>query len=229
MIIAEPARGLGHSDTSFASFLGAPLGSDLSYLATESGTGRLSLYNFNHYYTGYTAEPTIIVGYAEVCLSIAEAINRGWVTGDADTWYVNGVKAMFDFYGIEDGTNTVSFRSSDGTSNIPYTVEFSFTNYFNQAAVKYKGNNADGLKQILTQKYLAFFRNSGLQGYYTWRRTGVPAFNAGAGTGNGGKIPRRFQYPTNELSVNEANLSEAVTRQFGGAGDDINQDLWIVK
>ena len=54
-------------------------------------------------------------------------------------------------------------------------------------------------------------------------------FNTGAGTGNGGKIPRRFQYPNNEYSVNQANLNAALQSQFGGAGDDINQDLWIVK
>lgn len=229
MVIAEPARGLGFSDTSFKSYAGAPLGSDLSFLATESGAGKLSLYNYNHYYSSLTGEPTFIVSYAEVCLSIAEGINRGWTTGNAETWYTNGVKAMFDFYGIKDGDNVVTLRKADGTGNLTYTVPFSFTTYFNQPLVKYKGDNADGLTQILTQKYLAYFRNSGLQGYYQWRRTGIPVFSIGAGTGNGGKIPRRFQYPNNELSVNGANVKAAITSQFGGAGDDINQDIWLVK
>ena len=229
MVVAEPARGLGFTDTDFKSYVGAPLGSDLSFLATESGAGRLSLYNYNHYYSGLTGEPTFIVSYAEVCFSVAEAINRGWTTGNAETWYTNGVKAMFDFYGIKDGDNVVTLRKADGTGNLTYTIPFSFTTYFNQLPVKYKGNNADGLTQILTQKYLAYARNSGLQGYYQWRRTGVPVFSTGAGTGNGGKIPRRFQYPNNELSVNGANVSAAITSQFGGAGDDINQDIWLVK
>jgi hypothetical protein len=95
--------------------------------------------------------------------------------------------------------------------------------------VKYAGDNADGLKQILLQKYLGFARNSGLQAYYQWRRTGVPEFNTGPGTGNGGVIPMRFQYPSNERSVNKANYDAAVSIQFGGAGDDINQLLWINK
>ncbi|MEO5890790.1 MAG: SusD/RagB family nutrient-binding outer membrane lipoprotein [Ferruginibacter sp.] len=229
MVLAEPARTLGFADTNYRAYKGAPLGADLSYLATESGAGRLSLYNYNHYYSGLTAEPTFIISYAEVCFSIAEAINRGWTAGNAETWYTNGVKAMFDFYGIKDGANIVTLRKADGTGNLTYTVNFSFTAYFGQPAVKYAGNTAEGLKQILVQKYLAYARNSGLQAYYQWRRTGVPAFNTGAGTGNGGKIPRRFQYPTNESSVNEANLNAAVSSQFGGAGDDVNQDLWIVK
>ncbi len=229
MILAEPARGLGFGDTDFRSYAGAPLGSGLSTLATESGAGKLSLYNYNHYYSGLTGEPTLIVSYAEVCFSIAEAINRGWTTGSAETWYTNGVKAMFDFYGIKDGDNTVTLRKADGTGNLVYTVPFSFTTYFNQPLVKYKGDNADGLDQIITQKYLAYFRNSGLQGYYLWRRTGLPTFDIGAGTGNGNKIPRRFQYPNNEISVNGTNLSAAVQSQFGGAGDDINEDIWLVK
>ncbi|MEP6747988.1 MAG: SusD/RagB family nutrient-binding outer membrane lipoprotein [Bacteroidota bacterium] len=228
MVLAEPARGLGFGDIDFRSYVGAPLGADLSFLASESGAGRLSLYNYNHYYTGFTAEPTIIVGYAEVCFSIAEAINRGWTTGSADTWYQNGVKAMFAFYGIVDGNNIITLHKADGTGSLTYTVPFSFVTYFNQAAVKYKGDNSDGLTQILTQKYLAYFRNSGLEGYYQWRRTGIPTFNTGAGTGNGGVIPKRYQYPTNEASVNGTNLKAAVTSQYGG-NDDINGIMWLVK
>src|SRR6186713_2876419 len=60
MVLGEPARGLGFKDTSYKSFVGAPLGADLSTLATLSGAGQLSLYNYNHYYTTYTAEPTLI-------------------------------------------------------------------------------------------------------------------------------------------------------------------------
>ncbi|WP_301922051.1 SusD/RagB family nutrient-binding outer membrane lipoprotein, partial [Ferruginibacter sp.] len=188
-----------------------------------------SLFNYNHYYSGLTGEPTLIVSYAEVCFSIAEAVNRGWTTGSAETWYTNGVKAMFNFYGITDGNNVVTLRKADGTGNLNYTIPFSFTTYFNQPLVKYMGDNSDGLNQILTQKYLGYFRNSGLQGYFQWRRTGVPAFSIGAGTGNGGKIPRRFQYPNNELSVNKTNVTAAITSQFGGAGDDINQLMWLIK
>ena len=227
MVIAEPARGLGFSDTSYKSYVGGNSGDDISTLALLSGAGKLSLYNYNHYYTTLTGEPTFILSYPEVCFDIAEAINRGWVTGDADTWYQNGVKAMWAFYGITNGDNEVVLQKADGGS-ITYTVPFSFTDYFNQSLVKYKGNNSDGLAQILTQKYLAYARNSGLQAYYQWRRTGIPSFNAGSGSGNGGVIPKRFQYPTNEISANGANLTAALQNQYGG-NDDINGLMWLVK
>lgn len=228
MVLGEPCRGLGYSDTSYQSFVGAPLGADLGYLSTLSGAGKICLYNYNHYYSTYTAEPTLILSYPEVCFSIAEAINRGWIGGDAGSWYTNGVKAMFAFYGIKDGANQVVFRNAGGTGSLTYTVNFSFANYFAQPSVAYKGNNSDGLAQILTQKYLAYARNSGLQAYYQWRRTGIPVFDIGTGTGNGGRIPLRFQYPTNEAVANADNYKAAIQSQYNGA-DDINQAMWLIK
>jgi len=231
MVLGEPARGLGFADTSYQSFVGAPSGMDLSTMAALVGSGlidsKLSLYNRNHFYSGYTAEPTYILSYPEVCFCIAEAINRGWITGDAGQWYQNGVTAQFAFYGIVDGVNTVTLQANSG-AEIPYTVHFYFSNYFNQPAVKYAGDNATGLNQILTQKYLAYARNSGYQGYYQWRRTGVPAFNAGPGTGNGGVIPLRWQYPSNEITSNSVNYQAAIQSQYGGS-DDINAQMWLIK
>jgi hypothetical protein len=227
MVLAEPARGLGFSDTSYGSYVGGNSGDDVSTLAALSGADKLSLYNYHHFYSTYTAEPTLILSYPEVCFCVAEAINRSWVSGDADTWYQNGVKAMWAFYGITDGDNTVYLQKADGTPTT-YTVHFSFTDYFNQPLVKYKGNNSDGLNQILLQKYLAYARNSGRQAYYQWRRTGIPTFDAGPGSGNGGVIPKRFQYPSNEISTNGANLTAALQSQYGG-NDNINGIMWLLK
>ena len=162
-----------------------------------------------------------------MCFCIAEAINRGWVAGDASTWYRNGIKAIWSFYGIVDGDNKVVFIK-DGGGSLTYTVPFSFTAYLNQPSVKYKGNNIDGRTQILMQKYLAYARNSGLQAYYQWRRTGVPAFSTGSGNGNGGVLPKRFQYPSNEISANGTNLQAALQSQYGG-NDDINALMWLIK
>lgn len=226
MVFGEPARGLGFSDTTYNSFVGGKTGDDVSTLSTLSGGGTISLYNYNHYYSTFTAEPTLILSYPEVCYCIAEAANRGWITASAEEWYKIGTIAMYSFYGLKEGDNIVTFR--DGDNDKIYTVPFSFTNYFNQPLVKYKGNNNDGLTQILTEKYFAYARNSGLQAYYQWRRTGVPEFSIGSGVGNGGKLPRRFQYPSNELSTNADNLSKALKSQFGGA-DDIFKDVWMLQ
>jgi hypothetical protein len=164
-----------------------------------------------------------------MCLNIAEAIHRGWLAGSADTWYQKGVKAMFAFYGVNDGANTVSFLKGTAPGDyINYSINFSYTDYFNQPSVKYAGAGAVGLNQILTQRYLTLARNSGLEAYYQWRRTGVPTFSTGAGTGNSGVIPLRYQYPASELSTNKDNYTAAVASQYGG-NDNINAQMWILK
>ncbi|MFI5194305.1 MAG: SusD/RagB family nutrient-binding outer membrane lipoprotein, partial [Chitinophagales bacterium] len=233
MVLGEPARGLGFSDTSYQSFVGAPSGMDLSTMNAliQSGIAdsKVSLFNRNHFYNegNLAGEPTYILSYPEVCFCIAEAMNRGWITGNTDQWYQNGVTAQFAFYGIVDGVNTVTLQAASG-NEIPYTVHFYYSTYFNQPSVKYAGDNPTGLNQILLQKYLAYARNSGYQAYYQWRRTGVPVFSAGPGTGNGGVIPRRWQYPSNEITSNNTNLQAALQSQYGG-NDDINQDIWLNK
>jgi Susd and RagB outer membrane lipoprotein len=103
-----------------------------------------------------------------------------------------------------------------------------YADYYAQTEVKYKGNTADGLKQILLQKYLAFYQNSGFEAYYNWRRTGVPTFHIGPGTGNSQRVALRFQYPNSERNVNKSNVEAAISAQFGGT-DDINAKMWLVK
>ena len=60
------------------------------------------------------------------------------------------------FFGVKDGT-TISITESDNDAVIG-SVTGDVTAYLNQVTVKYAGNNADGLKQILEQKYLGFFQ-----------------------------------------------------------------------
>ncbi len=233
-VTAEPALKkltAGIAPTSFAAFVGASSGEDLADMSTKANNGEYSFINRKRYYSTYTAEPNIQIGYIEMCFNIAEAINRGWVTGDAESWYVKGVNASISFYGIVNGNNTVFFQKPGGTLNDynTYTINFDATAYFNQASVKYAGNTATGLNQILLQKYLGFFQNSGWEAYYNWRRTGVPIFLTGAGTGNSQRVAKRFLYPTSEIATNKVNLQASLQKQFTGGIDDINSDLWIVK
>lgn len=234
-MVAEPARGIaeanGYAITDYRNFVGANSGEDQGVMLDKVQKGLYSLIGRYRYYSGYTAENTFIIAYPELCFIMAEGINRGWTTGDAENWYKKGIQASIAFYGIHEGSNTVTFLKKDGklgefeTYNVNFTFE---TDYYAQPVIKYAGNTAEGLKQILTQKYLAYFRNSGFEAYYQYRRTGIPQFQTGPGTGNSGRIPKRFQYPDIERTTNGENLKQALLRQFGGA-DDINQAPWIVK
>jgi Starch-binding associating with outer membrane len=207
-VVAEPAEAQiakGLKATDFEAYVGSSSGEDLADMSSKAGRGEYSFQSRKRYYSSYTGENTFVIGYPELCFNVAEAINKGWVAGNAQDWYERGVKASMSFYGVSDATS-----------------------YLAQTSVKYAGNNADGLTQILNQKYIAFFQNSGYEAYYNWRRTGVPTFLVGPGTGNGTKIPLRYQYPLSELSTNADNVKAAISSQFGGS-DNINSAIWIIK
>jgi hypothetical protein len=230
-VVAEPAGALlkaGKSPTDFDAFLGASSGEDLAAMASKANVGGYSFQNRKHYYSTYTAEPYILVGYPELQFNIAEGIARGWAPGTAETYYQNGIKASWAFYGLTDGNNTVYFSADGGYKNFnSYTVPVSFATYYAQPAVKL-ATGTSAITQILTQKYLAFAQNSGLEAFYNQRRTGVPTFMVGPGTGNSTRIPTRWQYPATERQFNATNNKAAVTAQFGGA-DDINAIMWLLK
>ncbi|WP_421800440.1 SusD/RagB family nutrient-binding outer membrane lipoprotein [Haliscomenobacter sp.] len=232
-LVAEPAEAkvkAGVSPTSFDAFEGASTGENLDDMSTKAQKGEYSLISRKRYYVTYTGEPVTQVGYQEMCFNIAEGLNRGWATGVAEDWYKKGIQASMDFYGLKAGANNVDFQKSGaklGEFNT-YTINVDFAAYLAQAKVKYVGNNADGLAQILKQKYLAMAQNSGMEAYYNWRRTGIPAFLTGVGIGNQGKIPLRFKYPNAEYVTNKANVEAAVARQ-SFTNDDLFGKMWIIQ
>ena len=229
--VARVEKGVGSSGKLFSditAYVGGSPGDDMSTLGVNSQAGKYSFVNALRYYSTYDgskAEPAIIVGYPEMCFNIAEAINRGWVSGSADTWYNKGITASMNFLGItEGGLITVG----DILLNPYGTVSTSISNYLAQPSVQYQGNNTTGLNQILTQKYIAFWQNSNWEPFFNQRRTGVPTFLTGSGTGNGGQVPMRWQYPKAEQSANTTNYNAAVQSQYGGP-DDLNGKMWILQ
>ncbi len=211
-VVAEPGTyytdTLGLARNDFAAYVGAAFDEGLDEMSSKAQGGKYALIGRARYYSGYDAEPGVQIGYAEMCFNIAEAANRGWINRSAQEWYGRGVKASMNFFGINDAA--------------------AIDTYLEQSLVAYKGNNADGLNQVLEQRYLALFQQAGLESYFHWRRTGYPAFKfGGPGTGGSGIIPRRFQYPTSERDNNSKNYKESLSRQFGNENDSVNDKLWI--
>ncbi|MGY3055117.1 hypothetical protein ACVWYG_003328 [Pedobacter sp. UYEF25] len=238
-VTAEPARDLvdkqGKSPTDFSSFLGAGAGLDLGLMYNNAGLQKYSFINRKYFFSTYTGEPSIQIGYPELMFNIAEGINRGWAIGaNAETYYVAGIKASMASYGIPENGSFAAYFYRPGSTDVTklanydtYNITVNFTGYYTQPTVKYVAGSA-GLNFILQQKYLALFRHSGLESYFTYRRTGVPTFNIGDATGNGGRIANRFQYPDAERTANTAHYQAALDAQFNG-NDDINGVIWILK
>lgn len=211
--ISSNAAAAGKTADDMSAYGGIDIGASFEY--NNSIKDDASMINKDRYTTA-VGEPMIIVGYPELCFNIAEGIQRGWLTGkSADEYYKAGITASMSSY------YTTQVNAGDRTRCITDTQ---ISAYLQQATVAYNNN----LDQILIQKYIAFFNNSGFQSYYNIRRTGIPALSIGAGNENGGRIPKRWLYPNEESQLNKANLDAALQRQYGGA-DDINASMWLIK
>jgi Starch-binding associating with outer membrane len=219
---------------SFTTYVGQEQDSAISSMKfTFTNSTPLAALNYNRYMTstnigGTLSEPYILLGYSEMCFNIAEAANRGWITTQsASAWYTKGVQASLDWYGIKQG-GTITIGNNDGTKPSLGTATYDVNTFLTNIA--YAGDNATGLTQILSQKYVSFFLNSGFESYYQWRRTGIPAFKEG-GSGIGTpsfKIPLRWQYPVDETNYNPTNNKAALSSQYGGT-DDLTAKMWLIK
>tara|TARA_R110000868_G_scaffold34421_1_gene124321 strand:- start:18772 stop:20277 length:1506 start_codon:yes stop_codon:yes gene_type:complete len=208
-IVADPAPFYydANDPLNLAAYIGANTGDDQGQMQVDSDAGKYSYPNEARYYSNFEGEPYIQIGYSEQEFTIAEAMNIGWITGDAEAHYVNGITASMEFYGI---------------------AQTDIDTFLTTANMVYKGDNNDGLAQILTQKYIAFFNNTGFEAYFNYRRTGAPTFDIGPANKNGGKIPLRWKYPQSEIQNNAANVNAALSSQYSGS-DDINAAMWIIK
>lgn len=127
-----------------------------------------------------------IMQYAEVEFIRAEAILRGYTSGDAQTAYENGIRASFAYWGV----------------SLP-------TDYLTRTGVAYNGT----IPQVMLQKYYALFFND-MQQWCEIRRTGYPVLPRGNATKD--KVyPTRIPYPLLIQSTNAEKYAQAVANMGG--------------
>jgi hypothetical protein len=178
----------------------APLAENTNRLVNGEGSRADS-----RYYDDPVNEPSVLIGYAEVEFTLAEAAARGWITADPAEHYENGIRASFDFYDL---------------------AEAEQDSYLQEPGVVY--DPSKGIEQIVTQKYINFFLNGGWEPFFNHLRTGFPAFSVdGGGVLNNGQVPKRWMYPQEELQLNTENVQAAIQRQYPG-GDNINGVMWLL-
>ncbi len=150
----------------------------------KGGDAFLSKFADLFYFQPNTVEG-FLMKYDEVQFILAEAAQRGWISGEAQTFYENGIQAAFEYW------------------NIPMPA-----GYLTQAGVAYDGT----LATILTQKWLALFYTD-YQGFIEFKRTGFPAVIQPGPDTFYDTYPSRFEYPTEERSINTTHYEEAMQRQ----------------
>lgn len=195
-------------DSANPEYVGIPNGlSDvdaLTFNGGPQGQSRISRLYFEDAVTtaGLGVAKGVIMTYAELQFLLAEAAEKGLITGDAAQYYNNGIAGSFDFFNVE----------------LP-------ANYLTQAAVAYTGTQDEKLEKIGTQKWISLFYQ-GLEAWFDWRRTGFPRIEPSVTNQNDGLIPVRFIYPIAEQALNASNREAAVARQ---GVDDINTKMWYLK
>jgi len=235
-ITCDPAWALVGNDPNPAQykyFVGASSGLDLGTMYANASANKYSFIGRKRYYSNFTGDPDVLVGYKEMLFNIAEAIERGWITGNAETWYKLGITESMAFYGIDVTQTSFTAYFLPPTANAitqvqPYPYTFDFATYYAQPAIQLSATPATAINQIVLQKYIAMFENSGYEAFYNQRRVGVPTFEIGNGIGNNGILPKRWAYPVSEQKQNPANYSAALSAQQYSA-DDLNQTMWLLK
>jgi len=202
-------------DTTSANQFGLPIGYDSGTLPSAPGYRGAVGSGFNYSQVNYSVfgkitAPQYFVTYAQTELLLAEAASRGWISGNAATYYNNGVMADMD-----------RFASYDASAVIPSSAENA---YLASLAIAY--NSADALKLINTQYWIASFGN-GAEAWANFRRSGYPALSPNTYPGRQikGDFVHRFIYPTLESSVNAANYKAAVA-DIGGSDDLDTHVFW---
>lgn len=140
--------------------------------------------------------------YAEVEFTLAEAITRGYISGNAQLHYQQGIAANFDYYGVD----------------LP-------EDYTSRQAIALSGNTETDLTKILTQKWVVLNTN-GHEAWFQIRRTGIPDIEPGPDNLNSDRYPVRYLYPQSEQATNSAHYQEAANRI---GGDNINSKGWWEK
>ncbi|UAM98482.1 SusD/RagB family nutrient-binding outer membrane lipoprotein [Polaribacter litorisediminis] len=177
--LGDPRLAEFAKETATGDFVGMPYGLvDNAATALKPSTSRP-----NDNVRAATA-PHVIMSYSEVQFLLAEAYQRGSLTGNAADAYSNGVSASMNYWGINNATAIEAYVTSN-----PY-------------------NAANWKESVGVQKWIAFYMN-GFEAWNEWRRLDYPVLAVPADAVIQ-SIPVKMPYVLAETQTNSASLN-AVT------------------
>ena len=189
------------ADRTFDAQIGMPQGYDVTNINPIAETeGLASLYDYSQLdrnRLGSSLAPSFLVTYSQTQLLLAEAIVRGWATGDAAAVYESAIRANMEQFADWPGDTEISQAEIDA---------------YVSANPLETGNE---IEQINEQYWMSSFLN-GPETWANFRRSGLPNVSPNPWPGGDLKTEnfiRRLTYPDSELTVNRDNLQQAVSRQ----------------
>jgi hypothetical protein len=198
-------------------WVGLPNGMTSTEAANYLGNGLTKTSKIGSYFSAPQA-PGVLMTYAETQFILAEAVNRGFLTGALtdSAYYVSGITASYYQYGdaLVAANNALPLGIDPA-----WTIDDFVADYLSLYAA---WDPTRALEQIRTEKWLALF-GQGLEAKFEWNRTNTPVLVPAISGQNDGKIPVRAYYPSDEYGRNQTNVNAAVTRQ---GTDDLNTRVW---
>jgi hypothetical protein len=192
---------------------GIPLGyNDVTIAQTFTAEGVVSLYDYSQFdwqVVFTNTSPQWFCTYGQTRLLLAEAIFRGWATGDAAAEYSKAVKADLERM-AEFGT----------AAAVPSATIDTYVAANPLVAGK-------ELEMIGYQYWVVCIPN-GFEAWSNFRRTGYPnlAPNPYPASEIPGQFIRRHVYPDGEFVANKANVDAAIANQGGTANTKMNGRVW---
>lgn len=115
----------------------------------------------------------------------AEAVARGYMAGNDQTFYEDGITANYLAYGLTIGDAAAYFANP--------TFAYPIAGTLNQK-----------IEAIINQKYFSMCGNQNNEAWVEYRRTGYPSFLVESAISNigSGRMPNRMFYPGSELTRN---------------------------
>lgn len=125
----------------------------------------------------------------------AEAIQRGWLPGSAQSAYENAIRESFKWLGIPNYlTEANNYINQPGNTIVDWSTAASST---------------AKIQLIAMQQYLALCGVNNFEAWQLYRRLGVPTDLPPSMAPNlaGRHVPYRLQYPQDEFNYNAANVA----------------------
>lgn len=154
----------------------------------------------------------IIMQYSELQFILAEAAAKGWINGDAKTFFYQGIASAINYWVPNFPESITSTAFNDHLAGLAAGSEI----WDDNLSLEQK------MEMIHLQKYYALFLTD-LQQWFEYRRTGHPVLPKGPGLENGGVMPARLVYPVYVQAANPVNYKAAVDAQ---GPDEIFTKVW---
>ncbi|WP_316833241.1 SusD/RagB family nutrient-binding outer membrane lipoprotein [Pedobacter aquatilis] len=198
-LVNDPRKALVYAEaTNGGGYKGVLLGQNIAD-ATQNATATSAFRGPGAGVIKTATSGALIISLSESLFLQAEAVQRGWISGNAKSLYENAIQASFNYI------------------SVPAT---SFTAYNAQAAVAFDDASAtDKIVRIISQKWLALNSISGASAWNDFRRLGLPQGVPLAVAKT--SYPKRLRYPTSEVSTNSAQV-----KAQGNIDGLVNKVFW---